>query len=240
MALSRVKTWIAAEVLNASDLNAEFDNILNNAISLISPVTAALDMNGFEFILDADGDTSITADTDDQIDFRIGGTDRASLKSACAGIVQMLDRDVTIASISASAVETTVYTYSLPASALGTNSGVRVTAHVDTTTAGTDVWTFRLKYGSTTLATVGITATGATTDEPAIFVGTFYNDGATNSQKGTGHAFVSSFYTVSTHTDSLVSAEDSTGALNIVLTMQCSTGTGSAADCHAVFTELLP
>lgn len=28
--LSRVKTWIAAETLTASDLNAEFDNILNN------------------------------------------------------------------------------------------------------------------------------------------------------------------------------------------------------------------
>ena len=28
--LSRVKTWVAAETLTASDLNAEFDNILNN------------------------------------------------------------------------------------------------------------------------------------------------------------------------------------------------------------------
>jgi len=33
------------------------------------------DINGDELILDADGDTSITADTDDQIDIRIGGTD---------------------------------------------------------------------------------------------------------------------------------------------------------------------
>ena len=84
MALSRVTTWIAAEVLTASALNAEFDNILNNAISLISPVTAALDMNGFEFILDADGDTSFTADTDDRIDVRIGGTDIMHLDSKTA------------------------------------------------------------------------------------------------------------------------------------------------------------
>jgi hypothetical protein len=34
------------------------------------------DLNGTELILDADADTSITADTDDQIDIRIGGSDR--------------------------------------------------------------------------------------------------------------------------------------------------------------------
>ena len=34
-----------------------------------------IDIDGTELILDADGDTSITADTDDQIDFKIGGTD---------------------------------------------------------------------------------------------------------------------------------------------------------------------
>ena len=34
-----------------------------------------IDLNGNELILDVDGDTSLTADTDDQIDIRIGGTD---------------------------------------------------------------------------------------------------------------------------------------------------------------------
>ena len=33
------------------------------------------DLNGTELILDADADTSITADTDDQIDIRIAGVD---------------------------------------------------------------------------------------------------------------------------------------------------------------------
>lgn len=36
---------------------------------------SSLDLNGTELILDADADTSITADTDDQIDFRISGAD---------------------------------------------------------------------------------------------------------------------------------------------------------------------
>ena len=40
-----------------------------------------IDLNGQELILDADADTSITADTDDQIDFKVGGTDRLTLSS---------------------------------------------------------------------------------------------------------------------------------------------------------------
>ena len=40
-----------------------------------------IDVNGQELILDADADTSITADTDDQIDFKVGGTDRLTLSS---------------------------------------------------------------------------------------------------------------------------------------------------------------
>lgn len=40
-----------------------------------APVFAAADMNGTELILDADADTSITADTDDQIDVKIAGVD---------------------------------------------------------------------------------------------------------------------------------------------------------------------
>ena len=41
--------------------------------NLVTPGT--LDVNGQELILDADADTSITADTDDQIDFKLSGAD---------------------------------------------------------------------------------------------------------------------------------------------------------------------
>lgn len=75
MALARVKSWSAGEVLTASDLNAEFNNILSNALSLVSPFTGSVDLNGQELILDADADTSFTADTDDQLDLRIAGSD---------------------------------------------------------------------------------------------------------------------------------------------------------------------
>lgn len=45
MALARLKSWVSLEVLTAADLNAEFNNILNNALSLISPLTGNLDAN---------------------------------------------------------------------------------------------------------------------------------------------------------------------------------------------------
>ncbi len=76
MAVSAVKTFIGGEVLSASDLNALNTRIISNGGGdLGSPRTKAFDMAGFELVLDDDGDTSITADTDDQIDFRVGGTD---------------------------------------------------------------------------------------------------------------------------------------------------------------------
>jgi len=54
--------------------------VSHGTVNLISNILdAALDMNGEEIILDADGDTSITADTDDQIDFRAGGGDVISI-----------------------------------------------------------------------------------------------------------------------------------------------------------------
>jgi len=45
-------------------------------VTLTAPVIAtSLDLNGSELILDVDADTSITADTDDTIDFKIAGSD---------------------------------------------------------------------------------------------------------------------------------------------------------------------
>lgn len=50
----------------------------------IKNALVGFDVAGAEFVLDADGDTSITADNDDQIDFKIGGTDELSLTAAKA------------------------------------------------------------------------------------------------------------------------------------------------------------
>lgn len=57
MALARIKVW-GNEILTAADLNAEFNNILNNAASLISPLGGALDWDGYAHTLDAAGVTT--------------------------------------------------------------------------------------------------------------------------------------------------------------------------------------
>ena len=86
MALSRVKTWAAGEVLTATDLNAEFNSILNNPVDLFSPAAKAVDMDGNELILDSDGDTSITADTDDRVDFRVFAVDVFRLNTVASAV----------------------------------------------------------------------------------------------------------------------------------------------------------
>lgn len=84
MAVSPFKVFISGEVLTASDLNSSFSQVFDNGQDLGWPATKAKDFDGYELVLDSDGDTSITADTDDQIDFKIGGADELSLTAAKA------------------------------------------------------------------------------------------------------------------------------------------------------------
>ena len=63
---------------SAAPANGAAIYVINDKTSnttIISPT----DLNGVEFILDADQDTSITADTDDRIDFKLNGTDHIQL-----------------------------------------------------------------------------------------------------------------------------------------------------------------
>lgn len=52
---------MAAEVLSASDLNAEFNNILNNPVALWSPAAAAVDFDGQTLTLDAAAATTVVS-----------------------------------------------------------------------------------------------------------------------------------------------------------------------------------
>ena len=58
--------------LSSDTLTVGFDN---------DAVFNGIDMNGTELFLDANKNTSITADTDDQIDIKMGGNDRITLTS---------------------------------------------------------------------------------------------------------------------------------------------------------------
>ena len=57
------------------------------------------DLNGTDLILDSDGDTSITADTDDQIDIKVAGTDQITIKDGALSPVTDNDIDLGTSSL---------------------------------------------------------------------------------------------------------------------------------------------
>jgi hypothetical protein len=63
-----------------------------------------IDLNGNEMILDADGDTTITADTDDQIDIKVAGSDKVQINATGLGIGQVPTRDLSLHAGDASSV----------------------------------------------------------------------------------------------------------------------------------------
>ena len=79
-------------------------------ITQASAVTAGttIDLNGGsdKLILDADADTSISADTDDQIDIKVGGADKVSITSSQAKFTQTGDTDVFVIESTSATAET--------------------------------------------------------------------------------------------------------------------------------------
>tara|TARA_Y100001951_G_scaffold101481_1_gene106470 strand:- start:439 stop:1854 length:1416 start_codon:yes stop_codon:yes gene_type:complete len=65
-------------------LSVTADNSTSGALTVNGNLTTtgSIDINGQELILDADADTSITADSDDQIDFRVGAVDVMTLTNS--------------------------------------------------------------------------------------------------------------------------------------------------------------
>lgn len=85
MAVGQYKIYMAGEVLTAADFNASLANITDNGQDIPFPRTEAADFDGYELILDDDADSSITADTDDRIDFRLRGVDLFRMDGATGG-----------------------------------------------------------------------------------------------------------------------------------------------------------
>lgn len=84
-------TTVAPAVSGTLIESAEFNTTMTEIATALTQslskdgqtvVTGAIDFDGNELILDVDGDTSITSDTDDQIDFRAGGTDVAKITAS--------------------------------------------------------------------------------------------------------------------------------------------------------------
>ena len=66
----------------AAPANGASIYVLNDKTNLTAVAPTNTDMNGVELILDADADTSITADTDDRIDFKIANVEHFSFSNS--------------------------------------------------------------------------------------------------------------------------------------------------------------
>jgi hypothetical protein len=141
--------------------------------------------------------------------------------------ISIVTTDVTIAS---SAAETNLISVAIPANTLGTANGVKAKLFISNLRSqnGTETLILKFKYGATTLvtsATLAVTATSTSLKGWIEVV--LLAAGATNSQEGS----MQGFFAAEGNGDALnmwhdhgvgTAAEDSTGALNLVVTAQFS------------------
>ena len=104
----------------------------DNAIAIADgggvTIATSLDMNGTELILDADADTSITADTDDQIDFKVGNTDQVKLTDGALSPVT--DSDVDLGTTSLAYKNAYIDSLGLGTNASGTVGEIRASNNI--------------------------------------------------------------------------------------------------------------
>jgi len=75
MAVGVAKTFVAGEILTASDLNQLNTNILNRGQDLGWPATKIRSLDGWQLTLDDGGASSLTAATNNRLDLALNGTD---------------------------------------------------------------------------------------------------------------------------------------------------------------------
>lgn len=147
----------------------------------------------------------------------------------------VLDRDSTTVSVNTTTVETTVYSFSVPADTLGTDKFIilKMAGTFQNNSGGSRLTTIRFKYGSTTFTAPARTTAGPASAEG--FEGSFYitADGATNVQRGWMNLSIENDTTG--HVGWIgggTAAEDSTGALTLEVTVQHNFSSGSLDFVH--------
>ncbi len=99
MAIARVTTWSSGQSLTASALNGEFDNIINNALALVSPWTGNMNAGGFtlqaiaagavggpSIYFTGDSNTGFYSSAADTFDISSGGIRSASFATLASGV----------------------------------------------------------------------------------------------------------------------------------------------------------
>lgn len=135
---------------------------------------------------------------------------------------------------------TTILTGTVPGGVMGTANGVKFRFFVSDCDYNSNTITVNLKYGSTTIASAGISG-GATSNHVGFVDGILLASGATSTQFGTVQFILTENNNAAAPTlittDSGTGAEDSTGNLTFTVDVQWS-GTGSNLVVQAAWAEI--
>lgn len=180
------------------------------------------------------GDYAMSA-TDRTITLLFDGTNwREVCRSVSTATVNVLDRKTALTDVVSTNAETDAYTFSVPGATLLTNRTLRLTFIGDylNNSGGASNLTIKTTYGSTTIFSVLATMAASATRDPIQGVVHLMAFGATNAQKASGDVRVhtnaggvSGTGLVQSASMSIYSgihnsvAEDSTGALNLKVTI---------------------
>jgi len=166
------------------------------------------------------------------------GSDAATLHTH-SNVDKILDINLTPATQDNSASEFTIYTYTVPANTLGTTKGIRVRLWMSyfNDDGGAGNTTFKLKYGTTTIATI---AKDFGNSQLGYIEAHIFANAATDAQIGhinlqaVGQTGITEIGGISFGT----ATEDSTGALAVTITFTGLNG-NSDVSRHSAYTELL-
>lgn len=96
----------------------------------------------------------------------------------------VIDQVTANTTIDNTAAETPLYTFNVPANLLGTGRKLRLTLLGESSNANSTTFTWRFKYGATTLGTSTAAPTGGVTGADTRWMFELNGDGATNAQLG--------------------------------------------------------
>lgn len=86
IAITYFKLYVAGEVLTASDLNSSLSYITTNAITMISPLTGPLDVDGNILTMDSDADSTLSAVSDDILKVQLQSVAAFYFDGSVAGV----------------------------------------------------------------------------------------------------------------------------------------------------------
>ena len=239
MALSRVKTW-GSELLTSSDLNAEINNILNNPISLISPLTGGLDWDGQTMTLDAAAATTLVSSA--AISLNVTSGAKSGTPAAASGsILNFSAQTFTDSATAGSGTATSYAAYSLARPTLAaTNASVTTTdaatfyipnnVAAGTNETITNSWAMWIDAGNARFDDSVVV--NGTTDSTSIATGSIQTDGGLGVTKALwvgGLANIAGAVT-------LQSTLDVTGAITGNVTGNCTGTSGSTTGNAATVT----